>query len=63
MGVYLLDGKMFCLNQIVKWILYNNVEWKRLWGKRSEPYQPHQRLVSSKEGDVVYMVGLEGSCL
>ena len=20
-----------------KWILYNNVEWKRLWGKRNEP--------------------------
>ena len=29
------------LKQIVtgdeKWILYNNVEWKRLWGKRNEP--------------------------
>ena len=29
------------LKQIVtgdeKWILYNNVEWKRSWGKRSEP--------------------------
>ena len=32
---------MFCfLEQIVtdteKWILYNNVEWKRCWGKRNE---------------------------
>ena len=29
------------LNQIVtsdvKWILYNNVEWKRSWGKQNEP--------------------------
>ena len=29
------------LKQVVtgdeKWILYNNVEWKRLWGKRNEP--------------------------
>ena len=29
------------LKQIVtgneKWILYNNVEWKRLWGKQNEP--------------------------
>ena len=31
------------LKQIVtgdeKWILYNNVEWKRLWGKQNEPPQ------------------------
>ena len=29
------------LKQIVtgneKWILYDNVEWKKLWGKRNEP--------------------------
>ena len=32
------------LKQIVtgdeKWILYNNVEWKRSWGKRNEPPPP-----------------------
>ena len=45
-----------------KQILYNNVEWKRLWGKRNEP-PPTKGRSSSKEGDVVYMVGLEGSPL
>ena len=41
-----------------KWILYNNVEQKRSWGKRNEP----PPTTPSKEGDV-YMVGLEGSPL
>ena len=35
------NEKVLFLKQIVtgdeKWILYNNVEWKRLWGKRNEP--------------------------
>jgi hypothetical protein len=45
-----------------KWILYNQVEWKRLWDKRVEvPPAKHQS--SSKESDVVYMVGLESSYL
>ena len=45
-----------------KWILYNQVEWKRLWDKRVEvPPAKHQS--SSKESDVVYMVGLESSSL
>ena len=56
------------LKQIVmgdeKWILYNNVEQKRLWGKRNEPPPTTPKAVSSsKEGDVVYMVGLERSPL
>ena len=41
-----------------KWILYNNVEWKRLWGKQNEPTSHTKGQSSSKEGDVVYMVGL-----
>ena len=35
-----------------KWILKNDVEWKRLWANHSKSWS------SSKE-DVVYMVGLE----
>ena len=35
------NGNLLLLKQIVmgdeKWILYNNVEWKRSWGKRNEP--------------------------
>ena len=47
-----------------KWIPYNNVEWKTLWGSEmNHHYQPGQRPVSSKEGDVVFAVGLEGSPL
>ena len=45
-----------------EWILYNNVEWKRLWVKESEHHQPHtEDQSSSKEVDIVYMVGLKGS--
>ena len=44
-----------------KWILYNNVEWKRSWGKWNEPPSTTSKASSSKEGDVAYMVGLEGS--
>ena len=47
-----------------KWILYNNVEQKRSWGKRNEP--PPTTLKagsSSKEDNVVYMEGVEGSPL
>lgn len=45
-----------------KWILYNQVEWKRLWDKRVEvPPAKHQS--SSKESGDVYMVGLESSSL
>ena len=44
-----------------KWIPYNNVEQKGSLGKQNEP--PHQRPSSPKEGDVVYMVGLESSPL
>ena len=56
------------LKQIVtgdeKWILYSNVEWKRSWGKRNEQPTNHTKgQSSSKEGGVVYMVGLEGSPL
>ena len=28
-----------------KWILYNNMEWKRLWAGKMNYHQPHQRLV------------------
>ena len=49
------------LKQIVmgseKWILYNAVEWKRTTTNHTKGWS------SSKEGDVVYMVGLEGSRL
>ena len=35
------NGNILVLKQIVrdneKWILYNNVEWKRSWGKQNEP--------------------------
>ena len=35
------------LKQIVmgseKWILYNNVEWKRSWASEMNYHQPHQR--------------------
>ena len=40
-----------------KWIVYNNVEVKRLWGKQMNH---HQGWFSSKDSDVVCMVGLEG---
>ena len=36
-----LNNNVLFLKQIVmgneKWILYNNVEWERSWGKRNEP--------------------------
>ena len=55
------------LKQIVtgdeKWILYNHVEWKKSWGKRNEPPPTTKGRTSSKEDDVVYMVGLKGSPL
>ena len=44
-----------------KWILYNNVEWKRSWVEWNEPLPTTPKASSSKEGDIVYMVGLEGS--
>ena len=35
------NENILCLKQIVmgyeKWVLYNNVEWKRWWSKRNEP--------------------------
>ena len=47
-----------------KWILYNNVEWKRSGGQVKWTTMTHTKDLSlSKEGDVVYMVGLEGSLL
>ena len=48
-----------------KWILYNNVEWKRSWDKLKKTPTNHTKgQSSSKEGnDVVFMVGLEGSPL
>ena len=48
-----------------KWILYNNVEWKRLWGKwmKWTTVNHTKGWSSSKEGDVVYIVGLECSPL
>ena len=55
------------LKQIVtgneKWILYNNVEWKGFWASEMKHHQPYQSQSSTKEGDVVYMVGLEWSPL
>ena len=40
-SVLKLNENILFLKQIVtgdeKWILYNNVEWKRSWGKRNEP--------------------------
>ena len=42
-----------------KWLLYNNVEWKRLWGQWNETLTTTQKLVSSKGGDIMYMVALE----
>ena len=57
------------LKQIVmddeKWILYNNVERKRLWGKRDEPppNTPNAGLHPRKVMLYVCMVGLEGSPL
>ena len=44
-----------------KWILYNNMEWKKSLGKWNEPTPITPKgQSSSKEGDVVYMMGLEG---
>ena len=63
------NEKVPFLKQIVtadeKWIPYNHVERKRPWGKRNEPppATPKASQSSSKEGDAVYMVGLEGSPL
>jgi len=52
------------LKQVVtgdeKWIIYNNVERKRSWGKRNEPPFSHPKSWSlSKEGHALYLVGLE----
>ena len=51
------------LNQIVmgdeKWIIYNNVERKRSWGKRNEPPSHPKSRSSSKEGHALCLVGLE----
>ena len=47
-----------------KWILYNNVEWTRSWGKQNEPPPTTPKAgLPSKEGDVIYIVGLEESPL
>ena len=45
-----------------KWILYNNMEYKRSWDKRNDTNHT-KGWSSSKEGDVVYMVRLEGTPL
>ena len=47
-----------------KWMLYTNVKWNRSWNKQNEPppTTPKARL-PSKEGDVIYIVGLEESPL
>ena len=43
-----------------KWIIYNNVERKRSWGKRNEPPFSHPKSWSlSKEGHALCLVGLE----
>ena len=42
-----------------KWLLYNNVEWERLWGQWNETLTTTRKLVSSKEGDDMFMVALE----
>lgn len=48
-----------------KWLLHNNVEWKRLWGNWNElpPTTPKVSQSSFKGGDIVYMVGLEESSI
>ena len=62
------NGNVPFLKQVVtgneKWILYDNVEQKRSWGKRNEPPPTTLKAgLPSKEGDVVYRVGVEGSSL
>lgn len=47
-----------------KWLLFNSVEWKILWGKQNKPTSNHIKdWSSSKESDTVYMARLEGSPL
>lgn len=43
-----------------KWMLYNNIEWKRSGTSEMNHHQVHQRLVFF-QGDVVYILGLEES--
>ena len=51
------------LKQVVtgneKWIIYNNVERKRSWGKRNVPPSHPKSRSSSKEGHALCLVGLE----
>lgn len=47
-----------------KWLLHNNVEWKRLWEQWSEPPPTTKgQSIFFKGGDIVYMVGLEESSI
>ena len=66
-SLLMCNGNAPFLKQIVmcneKWILYNNVEWKRSQSKRNDPPPTTEGQSSSKEDDVVYIVELEGSPL
>ena len=63
MILYLNIVKMFHLKQIMKgnekWILYNNVEWKRLWGISTTNHA--KGCSSSKESDIVHIVDWKGA--
>jgi len=58
-SLYKRNEKTPFLKQVVtgdeKWIIYNNVERKRSWGKRHEPPQN----LPSKKGHALCLMGLE----